>query len=359
MFAHTFKIKIENFMRLLYFLILNFVCITSFSQTGEQLRNSFQQQSSSTFSKQKPEYDKLYYWAAHPFKKDMADSIPEFLKNEKRDTLVDVFFLHPTTYTKDLMGEWNADVNDEKLNEQTNLRPILYQASIFNGSCKVYAPRYRQANLRSFFLRDNPKSTEALDLAYQDIKTAFEYYLSNYNKGRPIIIASHSQGSKHAIRLLKEFFDGKPLQKQLICAYVVGWNVNKDDFTSIPFGNNPSQTGCVVSWRSYKNGAEDNMAKDSGDNILCVNPITWKSDNTPSTIDMHKGMIGKDFNVLYPKSVVAEVEEKQHILWVDLPEKLDESKGFLKNYHIVDYNLFYMDVRENVRQRVAAFFANK
>lgn len=346
-------------MRLLYFLALHFIFVAGFSQPGERLKKRFQQNTSASAANENPDYSDIKYWAAHPLKKDMADSIPSFLKNEKRDSLVDVFFLHPTTFTKDLMGDWNANIHDEKLNEQTDLRPILFQASIFNGSGKVYAPRYRQANLKAFFMQNNPKAKEALDIAYEDIKTAFEYYLSHYNNGRPIIIASHSQGSKHAIRLLKDFFDGKPLQKQLVCAYIVGWNVNKDDFTSIPFGNSPKQTGCVVSWRSYKKGAEDNMTKEPGENILCVNPITWKTDNVPSTMEMHKGMMGKDFNVLFPKTVIAEVEDKQHILWVDLPEKLDDSKGSLKNYHIVDYNLFYLDVRENVKQRVQAFFAKK
>jgi len=57
-----------------------------------------------------------------------------------------------------------------------------------------------------------------LELAYQDVKTAFEYYLKNWNQDRPIIIASHSQGSVHAQRLLKEFFEDKPLAKQLVAA---------------------------------------------------------------------------------------------------------------------------------------------
>ncbi len=50
-------------------------------------------------------------------------------------------------------------------------------------------------------MRTGQKSIDAFDLAYEDLKTAFENYLKHYNKGRPIIIASHSQGSLHALRL--------------------------------------------------------------------------------------------------------------------------------------------------------------
>src|ERR1041385_3869146 len=47
-----------------------------------------------------PDYSDLNYWAAHPWKKDPSDSIPLPLRGEKRDSAVDVFFLHPTTHTK-------------------------------------------------------------------------------------------------------------------------------------------------------------------------------------------------------------------------------------------------------------------
>src|SRR5689334_10472027 len=57
-----------------------------------------------------PDYSDLYFWAAHPWKKDMSDSIPGFLGNETRDSLADVFYMHPTTFTKDMFNaDYNAD----------------------------------------------------------------------------------------------------------------------------------------------------------------------------------------------------------------------------------------------------------
>ena len=46
----------------------------------------------------KPDYSNLDYWAAHPWKKDPSDSIPTPLKDEIRDSIADVFFLHPTIF---------------------------------------------------------------------------------------------------------------------------------------------------------------------------------------------------------------------------------------------------------------------
>ena len=178
-----------------------------------------------------PKYEEIQFWAAHPNKRDPSDSIPKPLIKEPKEKVVDVFFLHPTT----LLGEKidtidNANLNDEKINYKTDYSPILYQASVFNERANVYAPRYRQAHINMYYEKDSVKKYKAFEMAYQDIKKAFIYYLENQNNGRPIIIASHSQGTTHAIRLIKEFFDNKELSKQLVCAYLLGMGVNKNEY---------------------------------------------------------------------------------------------------------------------------------
>jgi len=158
----------------------------------------------------KPGYSDLNYWAAHPYKHDAADSVPKPLrKNYRPDSTVDVFFIHPTTYTdKEKKSGWNAAIDNDTLNAKTDYTSILFQASIFNEAGRVFAPRYRQANYYSYFPQtkeDSLQAIQAFELAYADIKAAFEYYLKHWNNGRPIIIASHSQGTTHAKRLLKDF----------------------------------------------------------------------------------------------------------------------------------------------------------
>jgi len=162
----------------------------------------------------KPDYSNLYYWASHPWKWDPADSTPRPLLNEKKDSVADVFFLHPTIYTSNKKFEdWNAAIDDAYNNAKTDYSSILYQASVFNQHARIFAPRYREAHIKTFYLKDSEQQQKIFELAYQDIKSAFEYYLKTWNQNQPIIIASHSQGSKHAERLLKEFFENKPLNK--------------------------------------------------------------------------------------------------------------------------------------------------
>jgi len=162
-----------------------------------------------------PDYANEMNWSALPFREDAADVIPKsetWINDSLKD--VDVFYIHPTVYQKG--KTWNADINNAKLNKKVDEKPVHYQASVFNASCRVYAPRYRQAVVDVFYeSKSTPDdSREALEFAYMDVRRAFQYYLDHYNKGRPIIIASHSQGSYHAIRLLQEYFDTTKLQNK-------------------------------------------------------------------------------------------------------------------------------------------------
>src|SRR6266700_2123880 len=159
-----------------------------------------------------PDYDNPDFWASTPFKHDPSDSIPvPLLKDALTDSSVDVFFIHPTTFTDMDNPAWNAAIDDAAINAKTDYSTILYQASAFN-EFRVFAPRYRQANLRAYFTKDTGAAKNAFDLAYADVRSSFQYYLDHYNNGRPIIIASHSQGTTHALRLLKEFFENSPLK---------------------------------------------------------------------------------------------------------------------------------------------------
>lgn len=302
-----------------------------------------------------PDYNDLNYWAAHPWKHDPSDSLPASLKrNYHPDSTVDVFFLYPTSYTdRSMPFGYNAPIDDSALNRKTDYSSILYQASIFNEAGRVFAPRYRQANYTIYFTSDTAAAQAALDKAYEDVKTAFEYYLTYYNNGRPIIIASHSQGTTHAKRLIKEFFDGKPLQQQLVTAYLVGMPVEPDYFSSIPACATPNATGCFCSWRTLKEGYVHPVVEKEKFTAVVTNPLTWDSSKLTASRKQNKGAVLLNFNKVV--SHVASAQVHEGMLWTVKPHFF--GSVFLKtsNYHIADYNLYYLSVRKNVEQRIEAF----
>lgn len=344
-----------SFTFMLRFILLLFCATTIFISCTNKYK-IFESHYTFKSSNGEPDYSNLNYWAAHPWKHDPSDSISKPLLPESRDSLADVFFLHPTTYTKKwkkVPQKMNADIDDPYINAKTDYSTILYQASVFNKDCRVFAPRYRQAHLSAFFTKDKEKADKAFDVAYSDLKKAFIYYLKHWNNGRPIIIAGHSQGAMLALRLLKEFFENKPLEKQLVAAYIPGWSVPKEYFSSLKICSDSLQTGCVCSWRTFKKGYIPSYLKDEDGDSFVTNPLTWKSDSEYAPRSLNKGSVLYKFNKVYKHTTDAQISNG--LLWVRRPKFPWSFLYFSKNYHPGDINLFYMNIRKNIRERINSF----
>jgi len=304
-----------------------------------------------------PDYSNLYNWAAHPWKHDVSDSVPKPLRaGYHPDSAVDVFFIHPTTYTdfSQPFG-WNAPVDDATLNNKTDSKAILNQASVFNMAGRVFAPRYRQANLKVYYTNDTVPALAALNEAYSDVKAAFEYYMQHFNNGRPVIIASHSQGTTHAKRLLREFFDGKPLQQKLVVAYIVGISVEPDWFTSLQPCTKPAQTGCFCTWRTLQTGFLPDYVQNEHFTAIVTNPLTWDADKSDASREENMGSVLLNFNKLHKHVAGASIHGG--VIWTNKPRFFGNIFLTNKNYHIADYNLYYLSIRKNVEERIRAYEA--
>jgi hypothetical protein len=342
-------------MRKLFYLLL----IISFSQCTSNGYMKLQPQYEQEKLGLVPDYSQMQYWAAHPDKKDPSDSLPKPLKKDAQiSDKADIFFVHPTSYldTNKPTG-WNASLSDAKLNLYTDYTSILNQASIFNQAGKIYAPRYRQAHINSYSPKnstDTLNAVAAFELAYQDVKTAFEYYLAHYNNGRPIIIASHSQGSTHTKRLLKEFFDNKPLAKKLIAAYVVGMAIDPGDYTQLKACETPTSTGCICAWRTYQEGYIPDFVVREKFNSIVTNPLSWSKSDPIVDRKMNEGSVLYNFDKIIPH--VADAINHEGILWTKKPHFLGSFLYRTSNYHIADYNFYYLSVRQNAVDRVNSYF---
>lgn len=302
-----------------------------------------------------PDYSMDKYWSALPEKKDSADlTIRQAnIIDQQKNASIDVFYVHPTTY---LYGRrWNASLSNKQVNKITDKHAVRNQASVFNETCKVYAPRYRQAIIKSY-LPKNQKSGDgpkAFEVAYSDIKAAFTYYLKNYNHGRPFVLASHSQGTDHTRRLLHDFFENdSTLRKQLVVAYIVGIPFKKGSVKAIPPCDSANQTGCYVTWNTVP-WDENSMYGVTFDSLECVNPLTWCRDTTCAPPSLHKGGLPQTFNKTDAELSDAKISSTG-LLWLHRPEVSAKNYPTINSqrFHILDYNLFYMNIRENVRYRV-------
>ena len=157
-----------------------------------------------------------------------------------------VFFVHPTTFLES--AGWNQPLDHAATNKRTDDTVMRNQASVFNGCCDVYAPRYRQATIFSFMDGSGAKNGEqALALAYDDVAAAFQEFL-RLNPDRPIVLAGHSQGSHHLDRLIEEEVVGTALANRLVAAYPIGYSI--DTSNGLPVCENVAQVGCQVTWNA-------------------------------------------------------------------------------------------------------------
>lgn len=329
-----------------------------------------------------PDYARPEAWLAFPGRDGLERSTPQGLTAvAEAEAPADVFFLHPTT--TDVRDVWNAPWDADRRAARLNAAVMLGQASVFNGCCRIYAPRYRQATLPVM----GADGHQADDLAYADVVAAFRAFVALTGGNRPFILAGHSQGTFHAVRLLQEEILGTPLQGRMVAAYLVGGHA-PDAFPALglPVCDAPDQTGCVLSWNASKVGSrlarlvvDDGTywwrggwrAQDQG-GAICVNPLTWRrqtsSDATapaalnPGSMPLPRPPFPTSAETLPPLTPgLTGARCRNGMLEVDLsdapPAYGDLLTRLAGSYHMADYGLFYASVRENASLRVAAWRA--
>ena len=299
------------------------------------------------FAPPAPIYSKIKYWAEHPEKKITHAILPKNYTDSlyNYNSKIDVFFVHPTLYFK---GEnWNANVDNEKLNNKIKASSIKHQANVFSGIANIYAPHYRQMHIHAY--SDLKNGYKAYDLAYSDVKNAFLYYWKNYNKSKKFIIASHSQGTNHSERLLKEIIlQNDSMKDLLIISYLVGMPISPFNEDHPPCSTH-NQLNCFLSWQTFAEGyLPDNWVKN--DSTSCVNPISWTTDNNLSRKQNHLGILFRNHKIQYPNSITA--YNHNSVVWIKKIQIPFEFFYRRKNYHFADYNLFWLNIRHNLRSRL-------
>ena len=174
-----------------------------------------------------PDYGDDRYWASLPAS-GPANLVPEGQEVRSGPAPVAVFYIHPTSY---LSGRrWNAPLFADSWAWEMVQRMMATQASAFNDCCDVYAPHYREATLWSFIERESGDGLRALDIAYADVARAFDEFIRRFAADRPFIVASHSQGTAHALRLLSERVNAGDLRRRLVAAFLIGYYLPLDMF---------------------------------------------------------------------------------------------------------------------------------
>jgi hypothetical protein len=315
-------------------------------------------------------YARREMWLAHPsIPGNPALWTPEGYA-PATDPRAAVFFIHPTSYLD--RSQWNAPLDSRDANDRAALF-LRGQASAFNEVGAVWAPRYRQATFGAF-LTNEQAATQALDLAYRDVLSAFDRFLVEAGD-RPIILAGHSQGALHLGRLLKDRIAGQPIADRIVAAYVVGWPVSRTadlPEMGLPECRQADQAGCILSWQSFAEPADPSLifdtfdattgfngTKRAGTPMVCTNPLTGNAgDSASASANLGTLFPSVDLTTatIEPGRVPARCEGRGLLM---IGSAIDLGNYVLpgNNYHVFDYSLFWANIRADAARRVKAFGA--
>ncbi len=194
---------------------------------------------------------------------------------------IDCFYVYPTVST-------DPTPNSDMTPDPAELNVIHQQFARFGSKCRPYAPMYRQvtlAGLRRLLAGTGAGTALAAGLQYDDVRDAWNYYLEHDNKGRGFVLIGHSQGSFILAELMRKEIDGKPVQSRMVSAILMGTTIavpkGKDvggAFQHIPLCHSSSQTGCVITFASFRSTipppADSLFGRVADSNMVaaCTNP---------------------------------------------------------------------------------------
>jgi hypothetical protein len=167
---------------------------------------------------------------------------------------IDCFYVYPTVSI-------DPDEHSDMTADAAELNVVHQQFARFASTCRPYAPLYRQVTLAGLRRAMAGGRRAVLDrgLGYDDVRDAWRQYLEHDNQGRGVVLVGHSQGSYILAELMRQEIDGKPAQARLVSAILLGTTVAvpraKDvggAFQHIPLCHTASQTGCVITFASFR-----------------------------------------------------------------------------------------------------------
>ena len=215
------------------------------------------------------------------------------------DAKIDCFYVYPTV-SRD--AGLNADMS---AGAEENAAAAV-QFARFAGTCRPYAPIYRQMSLASIpaFLGGRDVTANMI-LAYGDVLAAWRHYLEHHNQGRPFVLIGHSQGTLHLSQLLAREIEGKAEAERMLSALLIGYNVEVPEgetvggtFKRTPLCTKVGETGCVVTYVSFRAsnppppGAVFGRATTPGMTIACTNPARLRRETTPLDSYFYSGPSG-------------------------------------------------------------------
>ena len=241
---------------------------------------------------QATDYSKDSSWLCLPGRKDVCSTpLPTTALNPNgygstglstvaKDPSIDCFYVYPTVSNDQGLNSDLIVGREERLTTET-------QFARFASVCRPFVPIYRQMTVASIAAyAAGADISQAGMLAYGDVAAAWRNYIRTRNKARPFVLIGHSQGSLMLQQLIAREIENDPVVAQRMkLAIIPGYDVIVPQgklvggtFKKTPLCSRPGETGCVMSWTSFREknvpppGAIFGYSDQPGMTVGCVNP---------------------------------------------------------------------------------------
>ncbi len=216
---------------------------------------------------------------------------------------------------------------------------------IFADSANFFSPYYRQITLNAWSMEAQERD-RYLELALDDVRSAFSYYLDNLNGGRPFVLAGFSQGARCALQLLREMTP--EVAERMIAAYIIGYPISQQDLDNCSLirpASGATDTGVCI---AYSTVTDTNAATDliNGNNAVIINPASWTTDTGSHRLnDSVSIRIDSTKMLLVAKGVDPMAAYKPKLSKI-IP---------IGNLHLMELPLYSDRLKANVKARISAY----
>jgi hypothetical protein len=287
------------------------------------------------------------------------------------------FFVHSTTFYGG--RDWLGAIDNRNAARRVEQDVLPNYAGPFWSFGPVWAPKYRQASLYAYRLTLREDAREARLFAYADVARAYRAFLATAPKGRPLILAGVGQGAQIVERLARESAADPSLRLRIAAVYLMEEVTPAKAFgpgAALQLCRTRREAGCVVAWRTLQTGRADRrkilaraVVWGRGDQLelwqddtaACVNPVSGASDGALMPHERHLGGANASGRRMgdEPKALPNQVETQcdHGFLLASTPEAaaLRPGSGGIAQLQPPPFNLFYDDIKADVRARLSAW----
>lgn len=282
---------------------------------------------------QAPDYSDSTFWYAE--------------ENDNTGKNADVFYIVSTWET-----DWKtdsgvtahyADVYNKKHRDDMT-KEISGIAAYMGKDNNFYSPFYRHITIEGWATRDENIINSRFEIAFEDVRNAFETFLKNRPKNRPFVLAGFSQGGKAVVELLKIM--PEDVYRQLVAAYVLGYKVTPADTlasTNIKAAQGPDDIGVTICYNSVSD-VKYIQPVVAAPCAFCINPVNWRTDDVLATLH---------------DTITVSVAQKEKVLIVKgySGSEYAPIMGFLNvgDFHSCEPWLYKECLEKNIKNRIEIF----